>query len=457
MVNKNKILDLIGATILFCSSSKVIASARVLKQAYISINCYIRVITLNKMYKKEQHRRRLTTMAKAPFSTGEACLSFCFNKKHFALRILFGLITCAFSFLMIFVLANQGESAYFQNSDGDNNKDDVGDLQIDLDPTANVFEACTKDDLVIMAKQLQDPSAATRCPDSNWIDDLYQKGLPLGSKDGSFLGVSIGCNKGFDAINTARMGMKNMMFDKQAWNENLLALGVRTRGACGQDASPQYELKMGSEPARRGEMHCVEPIPSTVESVKMAANELNLYKEGFVVTQAAISSRDGEISFPAGKDENGRETYSMDSCNNQQKKNRNHCVDIPMYSLQTYIDTYVKSKGPINILSIDVEGFDFNVLFGAGSVLDRTQYLEFEYHQVGSWGKLHVQDLVHLLDGKGFNCYWAGKKKLWRSTKCELEKFDKWHGWSNIACVHRSQNELAQNMENIFRTTIGKA
>lgn len=210
----------------------------------------------------------------------------------------------------------------------------------------------------------------------------------------------------------------------------------------------------------KGEMHCVEPMPSTFDAVKNVTDELNLHMEGFVTTQAAISSRDGTISFPMGNNSKGAEGYSMASCNDVSIVNTGergvYCTDIPMYSLQTYVDMYVKSKGPINILSVDVEGFDFDVLFGAGSVLDRTQYLEFEYHMVGSWAKLHVHDLVNLLDGKGFNCYWAGKKKLWRITNCELRKFDTWHDWSNVACVHRSQNELAQKMENLFLATIGK-
>jgi hypothetical protein len=50
-----------------------------------------------------------------------------------------------------------------------------------------------------------------------------------------------------------------------------------------------------------------------------------------------------------------------------------------MLSLQAYVDKFVKSKGPINILSIDMEGFDFDVLFGAGTVPDRS-YLPFYSH-----------------------------------------------------------------------------
>ena len=125
-----------------------------------------------------------------------------------------------------------------------------------------------------------------------------------------------------------------------------------------------------------------------------------------------------------------------------------------MYSLETYVEIYVKYQGPINILSIDVEGFDFDVIFGAGSVLDRTEYLEFEYHIKGNWGNYHITDAVRLLDGKGFTCYWAGKKKLWRITNCYINGLYDWHGWSNVACVHRSQAELADDMEKVFNETL---
>ena len=44
------------------------------------------------------------------------------------------------------------------------------------------------------------------------------------------------------------------------------------------------------------------------------------------------------------------------------------------------------SKGMVpSIFYLYVEGYDFDVLFGASSVLDRTHYLEFEYHEQGNW------------------------------------------------------------------------
>ena len=37
------------------------------------------------------------------------------------------------------------------------------------------------------------------------------------------------------------------------------------------------------------------------------------------------------------------------------------------------------------MLSIDTEGWDFDVLFGGSLMLDRTYYLKFEYHRRGAY------------------------------------------------------------------------
>ena len=74
----------------------------------------------------------------------------------------------------------------------------------------------------------------------------------------------------------------------------------------------------------------------------------------------------------------------------------NTYVEVEMYSLDSYVEKFVKSKGPINVLAIDTEGWDFDVLFGASSVLDRTYYLEFEYHMIGmSFMDVHFSSLIY--------------------------------------------------------------
>jgi hypothetical protein len=112
------------------------------------------------------------------------------------------------------------------------------------------------------------------------------------------------------------------------------------------------------------------------------------------------------------------------------------------------------SDGPIDFLSIDVEGYDAEVILGSGrTVLDRVQYLEFEYHNEGSWPSHHLYDIVELLNQADMTCYFAGKSRLWRLTNCWMLYYDA-HVWSNVACVRRSQTRLATIMEDTFQRTL---
>lgn len=114
------------------------------------------------------------------------------------------------------------------------------------------------------------------------------------------------------------------------------------------------------------------------------------------------------------------------------------------------------SRNPINILSIDVEGFDGDVLLGATSdVLKRVEYLEFEYNWMGSWKAQHLYDVIEMLDtSAGFTCYWAGINRLRRITDCWMAYYDV-KSWSNIACANRNlAPQLAAKMEDIFHRSL---
>ena len=150
--------------------------------------------------------------------------------------------------------------------------------------------------------------------------------------------------------------MRNPKFGKSQWAKALAGLGLSDPGRCKQQNSPQFDLQKDLPP-RKGEMHCVEPMPETFQVLENATQGLNLGDEGFIVTKAAISSRDGLVPFPKANTRGGKagkETMRLDSCTGDE------CEKVPMFSLQTYVDKFVKSKGPINILFIDVEGFDFS-------------------------------------------------------------------------------------------------
>ena len=62
------------------------------------------------------------------------------------------------------------------------------------------------------------------------------------------------------------------------------------------------------------------------------------------------------------------------------------------------LDKYCDEKGifKIDYLKIDTEGWDFEVLIGAGDMLDKIKYIQFEHFNVYANGK-HVKDICEYL------------------------------------------------------------
>jgi FkbM family methyltransferase len=210
------------------------------------------------------------------------------------------------------------------------------------------------------------------CFDADWLDAFFEEEEDIGTEH--FIGISVGCNVGTDAINTARMGMSDPKFDVFSWID---ALGEVVPPVCGK------KNRQGATnfPLREGEMHCIEPMPSNALVLNNAIRASGVDEGRFVVSHAAISSSNGVVKFPNGGP--GYEACGMQGC--QHADEGIGLVDVNVYSLDYYVSKFVKGRGPINVLSVDVEGWDFDALFGASSVLDRTYYLEFEYHKVGEF------------------------------------------------------------------------
>jgi FkbM family methyltransferase len=301
-------------------------------------------------------------------------------------------------------------------------------------------------------QQLCSFTQATKCPDPTWIDKHYKESVVLTSLEGSstkesFVGLYIGCNKGFDAINTMRMGTLNTKFDKDAWAR---VLGETDHSVCAQNTVPQFDIAAGAQ-ARQGEMHCIELMPLTVSRLTEAAQALDIVNQGFVISGTGMGKEDSTMLVEK-IDKVGKENKGLENgCNGKQTSG---CVEVSVTSLDSFVTKYVKSPGPIHFLSIDVEGFDFDVMLGGKQTLKRVQYLEFEYNHMGSWRKQSLSDAVDLLDENDFTCYWAGRDMLWRITDCWLD-FYKLHFWSNVACVNRKQDtKLAKSMEATFQATL---
>ena len=301
----------------------------------------------------------------------------------------------------------------------------------------------------------------TKCPDNQWLEEYFEKGHQQSTKQGlqkeeaRFLSIFVGCNKGMDAVNALRMGSGDSRFDKKKWIETLTSGGRMKlhNDVCGQASTSQFPLAPdnGGTKHIKSEVHCIEPMPATAKELDRAARELGWTEKGFIVTHAAIGRNNGIASFPSTSSIGVENKGLENGCDS------GHCEDVTVYSLDSYIKHHVPPH-PIDYLSIDVEGFDFDVLLsGLNSTLSKVRYLEFEYNWMGSWKYQSLYDAVHLLDRIGFTCYWAGNNGLlWQITNCWLEHYHV-HAWSNVACISRNDRQMrsvAENMQERFLSTL---
>lgn len=196
--------------------------------------------------------------------------------------------------------------------------------------------------------------------------------------------------------------------------------------------------------------------------LQRAANETNYGNQGLVVVHAAMAREDGVVPFDSGlRNKAGAGVENIGISNSKCDDPDNQCVNVTMYSLDTYINKFIPKDMTINYLSVDVEGWDYNVLMGGQQhALERVHYLEFEYNWIVPWKDQSLKDLIELLDTKfGFTCYFAGfDETIWRITGCWLDHYNV-HTWSNVACVNRNYDEvydIAYEMERMYKATIEK-
>lgn len=292
---------------------------------------------------------------------------------------------------------------------------------------------CSEDQLLKM--DLYFDASNTQCPRSTWLAQWLPRPC-------FFTYISVGCNMGLDAVQMAKVGTQNSVFNVQTYLENLRQyIPMMQQPVCGLlPIDPVIKMHEAST----GEIHCIEPVSSIVKIARQVARHMHLPEAGFNIHQGALSNRTGTVLFE--DPQAGNEGASLDTpCVN--------CIGIPMYTLDDYVEQFVRSKDRITVLTINAEGFDFNVLQGSWLTLKRVDYLEFEVNSRGSWLRSTVIDAIQLLE-KEFVCYWAGNGKLWRLTGC-LEgqaKVRYLHNpqSSNVACVARSNQELWRIMEDIF-------
>lgn len=315
-------------------------------------------------------------------------------------------------------------------------------------------------------------SYATRCPKAVWFEEFHRESHDHhGNNDNNNninnsddndepyrpIAIYVGCNKAMDAVNTLRMLSSDTVFDKDVWRDRLFANETVSAGNCNQEFAPQFALQNNAAKLPLNAIvHCIEASPITARRLNRTVQELG-WQTSLVVVNAAMGASDGLARFPDQQVNSvGVETISMEDCTITGYKR--FCKTIKRYMLDTYTSQFVlPTSQTIDFLSIDVEGFDWDVLLGATRTLERVNYLEFEYNWKGSWRNQTLSTAIRHLKERGFVCYWAGSSgNLWRITDCWMDYYDI-RFWSNVACVNTRREavqSMAARMEELFLETL---
>jgi FkbM family methyltransferase len=337
---------------------------------------------------------------------------------------------------------------------------------------------CTRQDYDIIRYQLPEEdcvnnpspnqcstSYATRCPDPFWLQDEYFSKERAASStaltnngDGNTrrIAISVGCNKGADAVNTLRLISGWNRYDVDVWYDTFVRGRKVSPGPCAKRRIHVDKWQSDTETHSNAVIYCIEAMPITSARLLETATALG-WQDHFIVTNIAIANSDDVALFPNIQHEIGIEYLGFGDCylNGTLK---HPCIEVPVSRLDTFAGKFLNSgHSVIEFLSIDAEGYDFEVLLGATKSLRRTKYLEFEYHEVGVWPQYSLSTTLSMLKDMNFVCYWAGSYgHLWRITDCWMDYFQR-HGWSNVACVNigiPGTETLAARMEDDFQKTL---
>ncbi|GFH47721.1 hypothetical protein CTEN210_04196 [Chaetoceros tenuissimus] len=271
-------------------------------------------------------------------------------------------------------------------------------------------------------------TVATKCPLATWLTEYYNILFSSHSSVAPFYGISIGCNS-HRAIHHLKLATGDDRWNVTQWDA---ALSQESNHSIVNTCSSLYQvdatLEESMERQRRGEFICAEPDFKSFHYQRSVSKSLGYKELGF------------KIKYDP--------TYA-------QKGNRTDTVQ--KNKAQTSFELNKISKRRINVLRIDIQGYEADILFNTSStVLRNVEYLEFGYHWSETWQKYHLYDVIEMLRKLHFTCYWAGDDRLWKITGCWMSYFDI-KTWANIACVNvKKVPVLASIMENKFQNTLSE-
>lgn len=269
----------------------------------------------------------------------------------------------------------------------------------------------------------------SNCPSEVWY------ALMAEHYDPPYHFVNIGLNKGFALELLYELWAPALNLTQEKWRQALSPEGNVPYGPCGKEASfpppaVPYAARHNVIPKSIG----VEPLMTNVNLMLHAVDVLHL-NDSIQVIHAGVSDKE-EIMYANDLAECAMP--GAEACSLTTERQNHNTIPVRVLTLDSLVAEYLPDADKIDVLYIDTEGNDFYVLLGGLGLLgnQRIRFLTFEYHSVPRWTLWNLATPITLLDGYGYECYYAGQARVWRLTNCMDVHFET-KQWSNVVCVLR--------------------
>ena len=113
----------------------------------------------------------------------------------------------------------------------------------------------------------------------------------------------------------------------------------------------------------RAQIHTFEPSPKNVDLLSQNI-ELNGFSDRFVVNQAAVGDEPGSVQLQLASESNLHSVVQDGSATEGNE------IEVEMHSLDSYIDSVGIDPSEVNVVRMDVEGYEVEVFEGMASILE---------------------------------------------------------------------------------------
>jgi FkbM family methyltransferase len=151
-----------------------------------------------------------------------------------------------------------------------------------------------------------------------------------------------------------------------------------------------------------GRVIAIEPNPIIAPFCKENTRLNDL--ENVTVFQTALGAQEGFTSFNCDR---------SDDCS---RVTESGAVTVPITTLDKVME--IDPKREIDLLKIDVEGYEFEVMGGAVRTLQRTRliYIEVDAPNYSRYGR-RTEEMINLLNSHGFDTFVSDENGKWAEVK----------------------------------------